>query len=168
MRIRPFSYSLMYPQKGRSWGEKYLMDDKHYWESKTGKGGSALGWRKAAIWRSGLEGLQEEKLKQRLEGSERAGHKASISHMICRSQGDLAGKEFTCNAGNMGPIPGLGRCPGEGNGTPVFLPGESHGLRSLADHSPQSCQESDMTEVTEHIHTRKVKMWGHCYQIVNI
>ena len=111
---------------------------------------------------SGLEGLKEEIFKQRLEGSEKAGHKANISHMICRSQGGLAGKEFICNAGNMGSIPALGRSPGEGNGTPVFLPGESHGLRSLADHSPQSCEESDTTEVTEHTCTRKVKMWGHC------
>ena len=30
--------------------------------------------------------------------------------------------------------------------TPVFLPGESHGERSLADYSPRGCKESDMTE----------------------
>ena len=30
--------------------------------------------------------------------------------------------------------------------TPVFLPGESHGSRSLAGYSPWSCKESDMTE----------------------
>ena len=44
-------------------------------------------------------------------------------------------KESAGNAGDLGLIPGLGRCPGEGNGnisTPVFLPGESHGQRSLA------------------------------------
>ena len=40
--------------------------------------------------------------------------------------------------GDMGSIPGLGRSPGEGNWqpTPVFLPGESHGERSLAGCSP--------------------------------
>ena len=27
--------------------------------------------------------------------------------------------------------------------TPVFLPGESHGLRSLAGYSPRGCKESD-------------------------
>jgi len=32
--------------------------------------------------------------------------------------GDLAGKEPTCNAGDLGSIPGLGRSPGEGNGYP--------------------------------------------------
>ena len=30
--------------------------------------------------------------------------------------------------------------------TPVFLPGESHGQRSLAGYSPGDCKESDPTE----------------------
>ena len=30
-----------------------------------------------------------------------------------------AGKESACNAGDPGLIPGLGRCPGEGNGYPL-------------------------------------------------
>ena len=30
--------------------------------------------------------------------------------------------------------------------TPVFLPGESHGQRSLAGYSPWGHKESDMTE----------------------
>ena len=30
--------------------------------------------------------------------------------------GGLVGKESTCNAGDLGLIPGLGRSPGEGNG----------------------------------------------------
>ena len=32
--------------------------------------------------------------------------------------------------------------------TPVFLPGESHGQRSLAGYSPNGCKESDTTEAT--------------------
>ena len=32
--------------------------------------------------------------------------------------------------------------------TPVFLPGESHGKRSLAGYSPWGCKESDTTEAT--------------------
>ena len=46
-------------------------------------------------------------------------------------------KNLPINAGdkrNAGLIPGLGRCP-EG-GHPVFLPGESHGQRSLVGYSP--------------------------------
>ena len=56
-------------------------------------------------------------------------------------------KASTCNAGDLGSIPGLGRSPGEGNGNPLqFLPGESYGRRSLVGYSPQGCKESDMTE----------------------
>ena len=47
-------------------------------------------------------------------------------------------------------IPGSGRSPGGGNGnpTPVCLPGESHGQRRLAGYSPWGCRELDMTEAT--------------------
>ena len=56
-------------------------------------------------------------------------------------------KESACNAGDLGSIPGLGRSPGEGTGyTPVFLPGEFHGQRSLVGCSPQGCKESDRAE----------------------
>ena len=34
--------------------------------------------------------------------------------------------------------------------TPVFLPGESHGQRSLAGYSSWDCKESDTTKATEH------------------
>ena len=55
-----------------------------------------------------------------------------------------AGKESTCNVGDLGLIPGLGRSPGEGKGylpTPVFWPGEFHGL-----YSPWGRKELDTTE----------------------
>ena len=32
--------------------------------------------------------------------------------------------------------------------TPIFLPGESHGQRSVAGYSPWGRKESDMTEAT--------------------
>ena len=43
--------------------------------------------------------------------------------------------------------------------TPVFLPGESHGQKSLVGYSPWSHKESDMTE---HTHTILNKGWDHC------
>ena len=50
-------------------------------------------------------------------------------------------------AGDVGSIPGSGRSPGRAwQPTPVFLPGESHGQRSLVGYSPWGCKESDMTE----------------------
>ena len=47
-------------------------------------------------------------------------------------------KNPPADAADSGSIPGSGRSPGEGNGqpTPVFLPGESCGQRSLAGYSP--------------------------------
>ena len=53
-------------------------------------------------------------------------------------------KASASNAGDLGSIPGLGRR--EWLPTPVFLPGESHGQRSLAGYSPWGPKESDMTE----------------------
>ena len=54
-----------------------------------------------------------------------------------------AGKKSACSAGDLGSIPGLGRSPGEGKRlpTPIFWPGEFHGL-----YSPWGHKESDMTE----------------------
>ena len=48
------------------------------------------------------------------------------------------GKESACSAGDLGLIPGSGKIPWrrKWHTTPVFLPGESHGQRSLAGYSP--------------------------------
>ena len=35
--------------------------------------------------------------------------------------------------------------------TPVFLPGKSHGQRSLAGYSPCGCNKLDTTKATEHL-----------------
>ena len=37
--------------------------------------------------------------------------------------GGSAGKESTCNVGDLGLTPGLGRCPGEGKGYPLQYSG---------------------------------------------
>ena len=49
---------------------------------------------------------------------------------LISGQGGSAGKESTCNVEDLGSVPGLGRSPGEGKRlrTPVFWPGEFHGL----------------------------------------
>ena len=54
-----------------------------------------------------------------------------------------ASKESTCNMGDLGLIPGLGRCPGEGKGSPLQYSGleNSMGLFSLWGY-----KELDMTE----------------------
>ena len=47
-------------------------------------------------------------------------------------------------------LPWVGKIPWrrEWQPTPVFLPGESHGQRSLVGYSPWGCKESDTTEMT--------------------
>ena len=51
------------------------------------------------------------------------------------------GKEYACNAGDLGSIPWRRAW----QPTPVFLPGESP-QRSLVGYSPWGHKESDMTE----------------------
>ena len=51
-------------------------------------------------------------------------------------------KNPTANAGDTGWIPGSGRLPGEVN---QFLPGKSHGQRSLEGCSLQDHKELDTT-----------------------
>ena len=46
--------------------------------------------------------------------------------------------------------------------TPVFLPGESHGQRSLVGYNPKGCKELDTTEATSHTHTYLSTEWGRC------
>ena len=60
-------------------------------------------------------------------------------------------KNQSASAGDVkdvGSILGLGRFPWRRAWQPtlVFLPGKSHGQRSLAGYSPQGRTESDMTE----------------------
>ena len=43
--------------------------------------------------------------------------------------GSSTGKESTCNVGDLGSIPGLGRFPGEGKGYPL----QYSGLENLMD-----------------------------------
>ena len=59
-----------------------------------------------------------------------------------------AGKESTCNAGDLGSIPGLARSPGGGHGSPLQYSclENPHGQRSLAGYSPWGRKEVDTTE----------------------
>ena len=63
------------------------------------------------------------------------------------------GKESACQCRRWkrhGFDPWVGKIPWEKEmaTTPVGLPGESHGQRSLMGYGPWSRKESDMTEVT--------------------
>ena len=52
----------------------------------------------------------------------------------------LAGKESTCNAGDLGFIPGLGRSPGEGKGYPL----QYSGLENSMDYTEHGVAKSQI------------------------
>ena len=64
-------------------------------------------------------------------------------------------EEFSCYAGDLDSIPGLGRPPWKREQllSPVFLPGEFHGQRSLIGYSSWSSKESDTNEQLTHFVT---------------
>ena len=63
--------------------------------------------------------------------------------------GGSGSKESARNAGDPCLIPWVGKIPWrrEWQPSPVFLPGEFHGQRSLAGYSPWGCKVSDTTEL---------------------
>ena len=62
----------------------------------------------------------------------------------------LNGKESACSTGEADLISGSGRFPWsrKWQPTPIFLPGKSHGQRSLVGYSPWGYNELDVTERT--------------------
>ena len=72
-------------------------------------------------------------------------------------------KNLPANTGDIrdvGLIPGSGRFPWKRKWrpTPVFVPGESHGQRSLVGYNPWGCKESDMTD----------RLSTHVYEVMNM
>ena len=50
-----------------------------------------------------------------------------------------AGKKSTCNAGDLGSIPGLGRSPGEGKGYPLQYSGLENSMDCIVHGVTKSC-----------------------------
>ena len=75
------------------------------------------------------------------------GSQSSI-YMYMGFPGGSDGKESACNAGDLGLIPGLGRFPGGGHGSPLQYSclENPHGQRSLAGYSPWGGKELDTVE----------------------
>ena len=48
---------------------------------------------------------------------------SEVLYVLLGFPGGSTGKESTCNVGDLGSIPGLGRSPGEGNGYPLQYSG---------------------------------------------
>ena len=74
---------------------------------------------------------------------------------------DSAGKESACNAGDTGDtgaIPGSGRSPGEGNGSPLQHPCLENPMdRGAWQATAHGVSESDKTErLSTHAHRQRV------------
>ena len=91
--------------------------------------------------------------------SHRVGHDwsdlaaAAAVESIWGFPGGTSGKELACQcrrhkSGRFDPWVGKILQGRAWQLTPVFLPGEAHGQRSLVGYSPWGCKESDTTEVT--------------------
>ena len=79
-------------------------------------------------------------------GGQSTGASASASVLLMNIQGCFpcgsAHKEFTCNAGDLGLIPGLRRSPREGKGYPL----QYSGLENSSDCIVHGVAELDTTE----------------------
>ena len=82
----------------------------------------------------------------------------SVSRLLpcMQAPGGSSGKESACQGRRQKRFnydPWVRKLPWrrEWQSTPVFLPGESHGQRSLVSYSPQGHTESDTTEATQRV-----------------
>ena len=72
----------------------------------------------------------------------------SLFKVILGFPGGSEVKASACNAGDLGLIPGLGRSPGEGNGSPLQFSRlknstDREAPQSLVGYSPRSRKESE-------------------------
>ena len=74
------------------------------------------------------------------------------SHRDKGFPGSSDGKESACNAEDLDSVPGLGRSPGGGHGTPLQYSclENPHGQRSLVGYSPRGRKKLDMTKQLSH------------------
>ena len=76
--------------------------------------------------------------------------------------GGSDGKEFACNAGDLGLISELGRSPGGGQGNPLqyYCLENPHEQRSLVGYSPWGHKELDTTERLSTAPAMDFPTWG--------
>ena len=90
-----------------------------------------------------------EKMQLRREDCDETISRFLTSPNIASFSGVLDGKEFACNVGDPGSIPGLGRSPGEGHGNSrqySCLENPMDRGAWWATGSPWCCKELDKTE----------------------
>ena len=97
------------------------------WKRKTRPGDKALWWVDSVKW---------------------GGEEFSIPKQMGGLPWGVSGKEPACQCRRSRFSPGVEKIPGrmQWQPTPVFLPGKSHGRRSLEGYTPRGHKESDVTE----------------------
>ena len=128
----------------RDWATSLSLFSFHALEKEMAPHSSVLAWRIPGTGEpGGLPSL----------GSHRVGHDWSdlAAAAACKMRGLpwlLSGKESACSAGDMVSVPWLGTSPRKENSNPFhyFLPGKSHGQKSLVGYSPWGHNKSDMAE----------------------
>ena len=95
------------------------------------------------------EGLRVQEMCKITESIKCSSFKQWLGEAISRW---LRGKESACQCRRHRFNPWVQKIPWrrKWHPTPIFLPGKSHGQRSLVGYSPWSCKESN---TTEHTHT---------------
>ena len=82
------------------------------------------------------------------------------------SPGGLHGKESACSVQDLGSIPGWEDPLEKGMATsPVFLPGEIHGLRSLVGYSLYDHKKLDTSELLTHTELNINNNVSHCIHL---
>ena len=82
--------------------------------------------------------------------------------------GGSAGKESTCNVGELGSIPGLGRSPGERKGYPLQYSGLENSMDCIVHGVAKS--QTRLSKFHFHFHTSlklKLQYFGHLMWTVN-
>ena len=69
--------------------------------------------------------------------------------------GGSVGKESTCNAGNAGSIPGLGRSPGEGNINPL----QYACLGNPMDRGAWQATVHEVTRIRDNLVSKQLQKW---------
>ena len=77
-----------------------------------------------------------------------------------------AGKESTCDMGDLGSIPGLGRFPGEGKGYPLQYSGLENSMGSIVQGVTKSWTQLRAFHFTS-LWKQDVRIWGAEYYYLN-
>ena len=97
-------------------------------------GAGAQGWPREMVWRFRIKNMTLLRL-QRTNINQRALKWRTFLHW---SWASLVAQLFTCNMGDLGLIPGLGRSPGKGKGYPLQYSGLENSIDSTVHRVAKS------------------------------